>query len=89
MSLPTPKELKRLAAACRKAGITHFKQGDLEITVSEDAPQQHLKRGKHAASTSVQGEVESQSDWESLTDEEKLFWSVGGTAEEMTERSGT
>lgn len=78
MALPTPKELKRLAAACRKAGITHFKQGDLEITVAEDAPQMRLKRGSNTDAVSAQNDVNSEGAWDSLSDEEKLFWSVGG-----------
>lgn len=77
LNLPNAKELRRLAAACRKAGITKFKQGDLELTISEDAPAKVVKLTTKSAS-SVQDTVDNDGDWESLSDEAKLLWSVGG-----------
>lgn len=76
MALPTPKELKKLADACRKAGITHFKSGDIEFTLSE-APLVH-KASKKLPNVPVQQHEEIESEgWDGLSNEEKLFWSVG------------
>lgn len=72
----TPKELKKLAASCRAAGILHYKQGDVEFTLSPTAPAKIDKKDKKS-NESVQGEVESEG-WESLSEEEKMFYSVGG-----------
>lgn len=72
------KELKKLAAACRKAGISHFKSEQYEFTLTEDQPVSAYKQAKITASNSdaqVSGDTgKFQSD--SLTDDELLFWSV-------------
>lgn len=78
MTLPTAKELKKLAAACRKAGITHFKQGDLELDIAEELPKKPRK-ASHASIESTQPSNIESDGWDTLTEEEKLFWSVGGT----------
>ena len=38
MTLPDIKALKKLASACRSAGIKHFKGVDFEFTLSEEPP---------------------------------------------------
>lgn len=88
-NLPTAKELKKLAAACRKAGITHFKQGDLELTISEEAPANVRKNGRLAAvsANSVQSDQIETDGWDSLSEEDKLFWSAGG-GENILEKVG-
>lgn len=68
--LPSPKELKKLADTCRKAGIKHFKSTEFEFTLTDDMP---VKPGKRP-STPIDNKP-FQSD--SLTEEELLFWSVG------------
>lgn len=74
------KELKRIAAACRKAGISHFKSADYEFTLTEDVPLTAYKQAKAALhstqKTSSQGDdIES----DGLTEQDLLFWSVGKT----------
>jgi len=62
----TPKELVKLAQACRKAGISHYKCGDLEFTLGpkEEVFYQEKKQ--------KQGDVET----EELSDDALLMWSV-------------
>ena len=67
MSLPNPKEIKKLAKACREAGITHFKHADFEFTLG-DLPE---KPGK-VAKADVQGNIDSNMPSEA----DLLFWSV-------------
>lgn len=72
MPAPTAKELKKLAKACRDAGIHYFKGEGFEFTLTGVAPEKP-SRGK-SASSEVQGEIES----DSLTEEELLYWSTNG-----------
>lgn len=66
----SPKELVALAKACRKAGITHYRCGDIEFTLGavNEAPQMANANAAH----DVQGAVES----DELTDDQLLNWSV-------------
>lgn len=66
------KELKKIAAACRKAGISHFKSADYEFTLTDEAPKSAYKQSKASAADSSE-KFES----DSLSKEELLFWSVG------------
>lgn len=66
-----PKELKRLAKACRDAGIKQFKNKDLEFTLTDDAPVSNYKKAQASVS---QEEVAT----DMLSEEELLLWSVGG-----------
>lgn len=70
------KALKKLAAACRKAGIKTYKSADFEITLSDDMPTTpyKLKSKKASSNTTVQNleEVET----EQLTQDQLLFYSV-------------
>lgn len=75
MELPSAKELKKLADACRKAGIISFKGGGIEFTLSDEAPISSHKRAKAAKVAFVeQGDIET----DSPSPEELLMWSVGG-----------
>lgn len=70
-----PKELKALADACRKAGIKHFKNSDLEFTLTDEAPQSKYKAKKASKSDSVaSGNLDVESDM--LSQEDLLFWST-------------
>lgn len=71
MGFPTPKELKKLADACRKAGISTFKQGEIEIHLSGEAPQSNYKK-KQAKNYGPDKPLEE----ETLTEEQLLNWSV-------------
>lgn len=68
------KELKKLADACRKAGIKHYKQGDLEFTLTDDAPVSNYKKKQDKPFVDTSSH---QIETDSLSEEELLFWSVG------------
>lgn len=72
------KELKRLAAMCRKAGIKHFKNEKYEFTLTEEAPVSVYKQAK-SKKTQVNQAVDSNYKVESdgLNEDELLFWSTG------------
>lgn len=77
------KELKKLAAACRKAGISHFKSADYEFTLTEDAPKSayKLKTGTHEPQAGANDKFES----DSLSESDLMFWSVGNPLGETKE----
>lgn len=84
MNLPDIKQLKKLADACRKAGIKHFKSPEFEFTLTEDAPVKQARQSKGAApkaSHSDTGEVETSG----LSPEELMFWSSPIQTEEKAE----
>ena len=66
----TPKELVKLAAACKKAGIVHYRCGDIEFTLGPVEQSTAVSRGQNQ--TDVQGNVES----DELTDDQLLNWSI-------------
>lgn len=74
MDLPDLKQLKKLALACRKAGIRQFKSGDFEFILAEDLPSKPIRKSKKVVQQQQQNTLEIESD--GLTQEEKLFWSV-------------
>lgn len=75
-----PKELKKLADACRKAGIKHYKSGDIEFTLADEAPVSNYKKRKPKSpltSLEVAPDAPVKSDgWDTLTEDQKLFYSV-------------
>jgi hypothetical protein len=68
VQLPDLKALNKLIALCRKQGVKVIKLGDMELTLSDDAP---VKTSKKQEFNHTQGEV----DTDSLTDEQLLMWS--------------
>lgn len=78
-----PKELKKLADACRKAGIKHFKNADIEFTLTEEAPVSNYKRKKEVIML-PEGSLlqETIKNADTLTEDELLFWSTGSDEEE-------
>lgn len=70
----SPKELVRLAAACRKAGIKTYKDKDIEFTLTDEVPlTKHRKAANRAeAKSDTQGEIET----DELTQDALLMWSV-------------
>jgi hypothetical protein len=72
----TPKELAALAKACRKAGILHYKQGDIEFTLAP-TPLPKVVKSASKQTQSIQGEVQVEG-WDALSEEDKLYYSVGG-----------
>jgi hypothetical protein len=79
------KLIKEIAATCRKAGISYFKNDKFEFTLTGEAPQPQKPRGKAAAlkanATSIQDDVESEG-FDKLSPEEQVLWSAGAFASE-------
>lgn len=75
MALPSPKELKKLADACRKAGIVTFKADGIEFTLA-DLPQKSKKINKdNKIDKSI---ISDAGDWDKLSEIDKLLWSSAG-----------
>ncbi len=72
MNIPNPKDLKKLADACRKAGIKTFKSSEFEFTLSDDAPVSNYKKAKSPSPSSPDQPFQS----DSLSPEQLLNWSV-------------
>lgn len=77
--LPNAKELKKLAEACRKAGICSFKGYGVEFTLSEQIPAKRSRNRGMRPAASAQPSQEDTSPFASdtLSEEELLFFSVG------------
>ena len=75
-----PKELKKLAKACREAGIKSYKADGLEFTLSDEppAPSPYKKRKASAIPEALSQpdnkEIETDG-WDSMSEEQKLFYS--------------
>lgn len=69
------KELKKLAAACRKAGISHFKSAEYEFTLTDEVPVSTYKTKQ--ASKPAAGAPDAKFESDSLSEDELLFWSTG------------
>ena len=84
MSL-SPKDLKRLADACRKAGITHYKDADVEFTLSDEAPPSAKRKSTlgEANRPSISDSVDASYTSDELTEEQLLMWSSGEDLETM------
>ena len=76
-----PKTLKKLAKACRDAGIKHYKDADMEFTLTDEAPQAAAPRGRKAAPKPAPG-VAPEFETDSLSPEELLFWSVNNNIDQ-------
>jgi hypothetical protein len=69
--MASPKELIKLAAACRKAGIKSFTSPEFSFTLTDDLPQKPRK-----ATARVIQEDNSSFESDTLSPEEMLFWSA-------------
>jgi len=85
MDFPTPKDLKKLADTCRKAGIKSFKYGNLEFTLADEIPESNYKKSKQTKSQ-LQNNTPQLKDipTDTLTEEQLLYYSVGMSPEGMT-----
>lgn len=77
-----PKELKKLADACRKAGIKSYKSGDVEFTLTDEPPpvsaykkRKAFKTSPEASNSPEDGLIEADG-WDTLSEEQKLFYSA-------------
>jgi hypothetical protein len=76
----TVKELKKLAAACRSAGIKTYKSGDVEFTLTDEAPLTPYKAAKAALKASDKASQQAEDvESDGLSGDDLLFWSVGET----------
>lgn len=82
MPAPSPKQLKKLADACRKAGIKSYKDADCEFTLTEDAPTKKVKQS-HNLSSIAKSDAAFSSD--TLEGDSLLFWSTGVGGVPMTQ----
>lgn len=69
-----PKQITKLAAACRKAGIKHFKTADFEFTLTDEAPVSAYKAAKTQAAPSIKPDAAFTSD--ELDQEALMYWST-------------
>lgn len=90
----SPKELKKLAAACRAAGIRHYKADGVEFTLTDEAPTSNYKKraspskiNVEAPNSPITGTISSDG-WSTLTEEQKLFYSVQDPLFEENESTG-
>lgn len=67
------KALQKLAKACRAAGIKHFKNADMEFTLSDEGPVSNYKRRTSVPETTAEDDIKVES---TLSDEALLFWST-------------
>lgn len=75
-----PKDLKKLAAACRAAGIASFKSGDVEFTLSDYKPTTSRRKAVKTNPVDTGPDLDPSSDgWDSLSETERLLWSTGGS----------
>lgn len=80
------KALKKLADACRKAGIKHYKCPEFEFTLSDEGPVSNYKKRalKKAPEASEEASTEVSS-MDQLTEEQLLFYSVAETENETSQ----
>ena len=82
MEMPDIKALKKLADACRKAGIVSFKCPNFEFTLTDNYPQPKSRKSK--AEKPEQSAYDAQAalfESDSPETNELLFWSVNNPAE--------
>lgn len=85
-----PKELKRLAKACRDAGIKQYEADGIKFTLTDEAPAPSPYKKRKAAKAPIEDSTEPAQDldgWESLSEEQKLFYSSRDPLFEGTEES--
>lgn len=77
------KSLKKLAELCRKVGIKTFKNSDIEFTLSDDQPIAIVKRSRKTSKNDDNTVLadESNTELNSLTEEQMLMWSSSPLSE--------
>lgn len=76
--MATPKELKKLAAACRAAGIKSYEADGIKFTLSDEAPVSPYKKRKSKAPidpANVDNSPIETDGWDNMSEEQKLFYS--------------
>ncbi len=73
MAIPSTKDIKKLAKACRLSGVKTIKFEGLEITLADHFPEKSPKSSKKQLSASL---PEIEADPEQPSKDELLYWSV-------------
>lgn len=78
MDIPSIKNLKKLAAACRKAGILNFKYNkdesfEFSLDPSYQEPQKQVKASSQPQATTINPNT---FETDTLTEEQLMFWSA-------------
>ncbi len=71
-----PKNLIKLAKACRAAGIKHYKCPEFEFTLTDEVPVSNYKK-RVTAKPQIQETSSSLIETDSLTTDQLLMWSTG------------
>ena len=87
MTLPDIKALKKLASACRSAGIKHFKGVDFEFTLSEEPPVIRKTLRKTTTAEAPTSPIADDYSSDSLTQEQLLMYSVMDPTEDPNQRT--
>lgn len=78
MAMPTPKELKKIAKACREAGIKRYKGEGFELEFTDEAPTpKRQPKGSPVSPANTNSPANEKFTTDSLTEEELLMWSAG------------
>lgn len=85
MQLPDLKALDKIIALCRRRGVKSIKIDNVELTLSEDAPESTYKK-KQAAKVN-HGITADQISSDEPSESELLFWSSGGLTEEEANKA--
>lgn len=83
-----PKELKRLAKACREAGIKSYSADGISFTLTEEAPAPSAYKRRKATKEATEdpGEQEISTDgWDALSEEQQLFYSASPLVSESND----
>ena len=75
------KDLKKLAKACRAAGIKSYKDQHLEFTLTDDSPSTTRKSRMIKSTQNLAQSVDSAFETDTLSQDALLMWSVGTTNE--------
>ena len=82
MALPTVKELKKLASACRKSGIKSLKCEGFEFTLTDYTPEKVVKSAPKLTTKDLASVIDQDFETEALTQDQLLGWSCDPTEEQ-------
>jgi hypothetical protein len=86
----SPSELKKLAKACRAAGISHFKNAEIEFTLTS-LPDKPLKPGEKQpmATGGLKSVIDEGFEAEGLSQDQLLMWSANSSRTDEDEAEST
>lgn len=86
MEFPSAKDLKKLAKACRSAGIISFKGAGIEFTLTPEAPLKVAKSQLKETPSQLKDLGENIIESDELASDAMLFWSVNDQPAEGNEQ---